>query len=168
MEKYIYIYIYINIRNSLRYVKSPKGNHISIFFSMFTEIIMVMLFICSQALQQNKEPTYLIRPFTRITIQNNNEYLLGVHCKSKDDDIGFRSLKKGEKYSYKFHINFPNSTLFFCRFSRGLINKGVFDLYVVDRDYNRCTKCLWKAEKDGLYGNGEFPKLALVFFKWIK
>ncbi|CAF1880109.1 unnamed protein product [Brassica oleracea] len=103
---------------------------------MFTNIIMVLLFICSQALQQNKKPTYLIRPFTRITIQNNNEYLLGVHCKSKDDDIGFRSLQKGEIY--------------------------------IDRDYKRCTKCLWKAEKDGLYGNGEFPNLALVFFKWIK
>lgn len=67
-----------------------------------------------------------------------------------------------------FHINFPNNTLFFCGFSHGQINKGVFDLYVVDRDYKRCTKCLWKAEKDGLYGNGEFPNLALVFFKWIK
>ncbi|KAL0728538.1 hypothetical protein Bca4012_024631 [Brassica carinata] len=61
---------------------------------MFTRIIMVLLFICSQALQQNKEPTYLIRPFTRITIQNNNEYLVGVHCKSKDDDIGFVVLKR--------------------------------------------------------------------------
>ncbi|CAN6991881.1 unnamed protein product [Brassica oleracea var. botrytis] len=27
---------------------------------MFTNIIMVLLFICSQALQQNKKPTYLI------------------------------------------------------------------------------------------------------------
>ncbi|XP_056859964.1 S-protein homolog 27-like [Raphanus sativus] len=140
---------------------------------MFTKIITVWLFICSSGLQQNKEPTYLIRPFTKIMIQNDNEYLLGVHCKSKDDDIGIRSLKKGEIYRWKFHINFPNSTFFFCGFSRGQINKGVFDIYVVDRDYNRCTKCMWRAGKDGLYGSGEFSKtslcvLAYVFFKWIK
>lgn len=85
---------------------------------MFTIFIVLVFMICCETLQQNGELVRFNGPLTRITIQNNIDYLLGVHCKSKDDDLGFHILKKGELYGWKFHVNFMKSTLYFCGFSQ--------------------------------------------------
>lgn len=98
-------------------MNSSKKNITTIFSSMFTIFIVLIFMICYETLQQDGELVRFNGSLTRITIQNNNNYLLGVHCKSKDDDLGFHILKKGELYGWKFRVNFMNSTLFSCGFS---------------------------------------------------
>ncbi|CAL9223084.1 unnamed protein product [Arabidopsis halleri] len=93
-------------------INSSKKNLISTFSSIFTICIVMIYVTCYETFQQDGEP-FSIRPLTTITVRNNNDYLLGIHCKSEDDDLGFHILKKGELYGWKFHVNLRNSTLFF-------------------------------------------------------
>ncbi|KAL1196895.1 putative S-protein4 [Cardamine amara subsp. amara] len=144
-------------------VNSPKINLNSIFCSMFIISIVVISLICSEA---NEDPR---GPVVRVTIQNDNDYLLGVHCKSRDDDIGFHILAKGQLIRWKFRQYFHFSTLFFCGFSQGQIKKGVFEVYNAPRDIYRCTQnCTWMAKSDGLYGYADVPKGATLIYKWFK
>ncbi|KAL9281414.1 putative plant self-incompatibility S1 [Arabidopsis thaliana] len=159
-------------------INSSRVNLNSYFCSIFIVSIVVISLICSEALQiqQAKEPLrdltrvpLSIRgPLTMITIQNDNDYLLGIHCKSKDDDLGFHILKQGELYGWKFHVNLGDSTLFFCGFSQGQDKKGVFEIYNSKRDFYRCKNCTWEAKKDGLYGYSNLPQTVIWFFKWLK
>ncbi|CAA0400955.1 unnamed protein product [Arabidopsis thaliana] len=48
--------------------------------------------LISSSIQQAKEP--LRNHLTRVTIQNDNDYLLGIQCKPGDDDLGFHILTK--------------------------------------------------------------------------
>ncbi|ESQ40496.1 hypothetical protein EUTSA_v10015541mg [Eutrema salsugineum] len=118
-------------------MNSSKRTLLSIVCSIFTFSIMVVPLIRSEALQQDEKPFFFSRPHVNVTIQNNNDYILGVHCKSGDKDIGFRSLKKGERYEWHFRVNLMNTTLFFCGFSQENINKGVFNIYESIRDTDR-------------------------------
>ncbi|KAL7145205.1 hypothetical protein ABFS83_07G065000 [Erythranthe nasuta] len=54
---------------------------------------------------------------------------LTVHCASKDDDFGNRSLSTGQDFNWSFRTNFWGTTLFFCRFwwGRKTIAFDVFD-----------------------------------------
>lgn len=45
-----------------------------------------------------------------------NTYPLFVHCQSKDDDLGYRTLLVGQQFDWKFHIQFFGRTLYFCHF----------------------------------------------------
>ncbi|CAA0400953.1 unnamed protein product [Arabidopsis thaliana] len=148
-------------------INSSKINLYSYVCSIFIMSIVVISLICSEALQiqQAKEP--FRGHLTRVTIQNYNDYLLGIHCKSRDDDLGFHILAKGELFGWKFHVNFRYSTLYFCGFSQGQINKGVFIIYVASRDFYRCANCTWKAEKDGLHGYGDIPTRGYLFYNWL-
>ncbi|KAF8052502.1 hypothetical protein N665_1553s0004 [Sinapis alba] len=133
---------------------SSKTNLTSIFW--FTITIMVILsLICSEGF---KIP--ITGPLMKVKITNNNTYILDVHCKSADDDIGLRAIKKGESYRWQFYVNFFNRK----------VKKGVFDIYDANRDFKRCTKCTWMAEIDGLYGfsDKKKPIPATVFYKWLK
>ncbi|KAG7608270.1 Plant self-incompatibility S1 [Arabidopsis suecica] len=147
---------------------SSKKNLISTFSSMFTICIVMIFVTCYETFQQDGEPFPIRGPLTRITVKNNNDYLLEIHCKSKDDDLGFHILKEGELYGWKFHVNFQNSTLYFCGFSQGQDNKGVFDIYRAERDFYRCRNCTWDAKKDSLYGYSNLPQTVTWFFKWLK
>ncbi|CAL9223094.1 unnamed protein product, partial [Arabidopsis halleri] len=148
-------------------INSSKKNLISTFSSIFTIRIVMIYVTCYETFQQDGEP-FSIRPLTTITVRNNNDYLLGIHCKSEDDDLGFHILKKGELYGWKFHVNLRNSTLFFCGFSQGQDNKGVFDIYRAKRDFYRCRNCTWDAKKDGLYGYSNLPQTTCMVFQVVK
>ena len=115
-------------------INSSRINLNSYFCSIFIVSIVVISLICSEALQiqQTKEPLrgHLTRvplsirgPLTTITVQNDNDYLLGIHCKSKDDDLGFHILKQGELYGWKFHVNLGDSTLFSVDLAKDKIRK---------------------------------------------
>ncbi|KAG5408106.1 hypothetical protein IGI04_004425 [Brassica rapa subsp. trilocularis] len=102
--------------------------------------MVIITLICSEGY---KIP--ITGPLMKVEIKNNNTYILDVHCKSADDDIGSRALKNGK------------------------VTKGVFDIYDALRDFKRCTRCTWMAETDGLYGFSEKkPPPAAVFYKWLK
>ncbi|XP_019084712.1 PREDICTED: uncharacterized protein LOC104709598 [Camelina sativa] len=122
-------------------VNSSGINLNSYFCSIFTMIIVMIPLIHSEALQILQAKDSFRSHLTRITIQNDNDYLLGIHCKFRDEDIGFHILGTGELLAWKFHVNYYLSTLYFCGFSQRQINKGVFTIYKASRDFYRCANC---------------------------
>lgn len=48
-------------------------------------------------------------------LPNNSTAPLVMHCQSKDDDLGWRTLNVGEEFHWSFRVNLWQSTLFFCR-----------------------------------------------------
>ncbi|KAL9281415.1 putative plant self-incompatibility S1 [Arabidopsis thaliana] len=149
-------------------INSSRINLNSYFCSIFIVSIVVISLICSEALQIQEAKEPIRGHLTRVTIQNDNDYLLGIHCKSRDDDLGFHILAKGELFGWKFHVNFRYSTLYFCGFSQGQMKKGVFEIYRANRDFYRCANCTWKAEKDGIHGYSEDPVKGYLFYNWLK
>ncbi|CAI0549128.1 unnamed protein product [Linum tenue] len=91
---------------------------------------------------------------------------LRVHCKSKDDDLGVRTLKTREYFVFKFRANIWGTTLFYCSMDWGEGKLHWFDIYTYERDYRRCRHCVWIVKKNGpcLYdiGSGNFD----FCYKW--
>jgi hypothetical protein len=76
---------------------------------------------------------------------------LTVHCKSKDDDLGFHTLAHGGKYTFTFRKSaFPffKSTLFFCGFTWPESRyRHYLDIYV--QKHMDCTQCDWYINNTG-------------------
>jgi hypothetical protein len=71
-----------------------------------------------------------------------------VHCKSKDDDLGFHTLMHEQSYMFSFRPRFPRGTLFFCSFTwkeSPLLH--YLDIYSFKRD--DCRNCSWRINKAG-------------------
>jgi len=71
-----------------------------------------------------------------------------LHCKSKDDDLGFHTLKLEESYMFSFKPRFPFGTLFFCSFTwKESPQLHYIDIYDFKRD--KCKHCTWRMNKGG-------------------
>jgi hypothetical protein len=92
----------------------------------------------------------------------NNLYLT-VHCKSKDDDLGFHLLQNGQSYSFQFDDNFFGTTQYFCSF-RWPSEFYYFDIYIFKRDDQRCVTCNWSIKKSGPCLN--LPDKPAVCYGW--
>ncbi|CAA0818868.1 Plant self-incompatibility protein S1 family [Striga hermonthica] len=94
-----------------------------------------------------------------------NGVRLNVHCRSKDDDIGFHVLEEGDSIEWSFHLNFGMTTLFYCDVQWGDSYWHHFDAYDAGRDSYRCdSKCRWMIGGDKLlYG---FNQQSL-FWEWF-
>nr|XP_043611812.1 S-protein homolog 1-like [Erigeron canadensis] len=89
----------------------------------------------------------------------NGPNKIQVHCKSKDNDIGMKTLGYHETIDWKFCENIiAPSTLFFCHFYNG--NKEqVFDVFndtlgaFCDEKDRKKTyyRCTWMAKLEGFY-----------------
>ena len=108
---------------------------------------------------------------TTVRIHNNlgDGLALGIHCKSKDDDLGFHIINNNEFYEWTFRVNFQMTTLFFCGLS-WRDAAGTFDMYSVNRDLNRCvTLCTWRAKTDAIHGYKQSDQENEdVFISWPK
>lgn len=72
-----------------------------------------------------------------------------IHCRSKDDDLGYIIVKNGQEMEWDFNVNVWGTTLFFCdaKWSDSFWNH--FDAYNAYRDYSRCkTECRWIIERE--------------------
>lgn len=133
-----------------------NSNSITLKFSILLVLILVFgtrdvkpkLMICTHALNVT-----IINDITSQSTPTN----LGLHCKSKDDDLGFHTLTIGEKYMFSFTPSyvFWQSTLFFCSFTwPGNPNRHYIEVYKQKRDI--CHNCEWKINKTGGYLWGKF------------
>ncbi|KAL7105780.1 hypothetical protein ACP275_07G066800 [Erythranthe tilingii] len=93
---------------------------------------------------------------------------LTVHCASKDDDLGYRTLYTGQDFNWSFRTNFWGTTLFFCRFwwGRKTIAFDVFNADWEKRGYHHTYT--YEVNKDGAFvGYGETPSNPmLIMQKW--
>ena len=95
--------------------------------------------------------------YVRIVNELGNEVLY-FHCKSKDDDLGLRSLQSGTYWEFSFRQRIIGTTLFFCNFwyinSSNVKFHAVFDVFRESLGFLKdcgADFCLWKAKEDGLY-----------------
>jgi hypothetical protein len=91
---------------------------------------------------------------SRVFITIKSDFVDGVdvtvRCKSDDDGIAARKLKRDEEYKFDFKPNFLGTTLFFCNFQwtggDGKNNSQDFLIYKYTRDTKRCGDCRWKID----------------------
>ncbi|ESQ55832.1 hypothetical protein EUTSA_v10027197mg [Eutrema salsugineum] len=128
----------------------------------YKSLFIMMIFITRKSSHADQETTFQLQTihhqqtlFGKITVKIINDLgstqTLLYHCKSKDTDLGSRSLQSGESWSFTFHRQFFGRTLFFCSF--GLQSRWYwFDIYTDKRDGRGdywCQKCLWKIRQTG-------------------
>ncbi|CAJ2640987.1 unnamed protein product [Trifolium pratense] len=113
-------------------------------------------------------------PKVHVYVTNNLTWglQLGVHCKDKNHDKGFRSLHTGETYSFDFRPNaFMQNTLYFCGFTWNPNNLRYFDVYIQDRDSASCQHdCRYEIHQSGpcrIKINDIGPK-SVECFEWNK
>ncbi|KAK9755543.1 hypothetical protein RND81_01G033100 [Saponaria officinalis] len=88
---------------------------------------------------------------------DDNSKPLIVRCQSGDDDLGYKLLKKGESFSWKFKLHFFADTLFFCRIRWGNEKNRIFDAFEEEIDNRICEvhardgDYFWKANSKGIY-----------------
>ncbi|AES78447.1 putative plant self-incompatibility S1 [Medicago truncatula] len=73
-----------------------------------------------------------------------------LHCKSKDDDLGFHSISYSQQYEFTFRPSyvFWINTLFFCSFTwQGSPYRHYIDIYSQKRD--GCDDLQWKMNRTG-------------------
>jgi hypothetical protein len=112
--------------------------------STILKFSILLIILCAF---ESREASFL-NPPVRVTIINNvvvppNPTEITVHCKSKDDDLGFHTLKFGDRYSFSFNPNFiGGGTLFFCSFTwPENPHRHYLDIY--DEDHDGCNDCTW-------------------------
>lgn len=77
-----------------------------------------------------------------------------VQCKSRDNDLGPRTLLKGESFTFKFKVNLFGTTKFFCNFQWTLNGKvesrwaTIFD--APNKETSSCKMCDWQIHPEGV------------------
>ncbi|EOA18850.1 hypothetical protein CARUB_v10007472mg [Capsella rubella] len=92
---------------------------------------------------------------------------LKIHCRSKDDDLGFHFLRTGETYDFSFHDGIAG-TLFACDLWQGPNFKFHTSFVAYESGslvFHHGKKNYWDAREDGIYftHGKEMPKLE---YKW--
>ncbi|KAK3417078.1 hypothetical protein EUGRSUZ_H02834 [Eucalyptus grandis] len=100
--------------------------------------LVLFCFVCEAA-----EPDGFFRKDkVQVNITNNlpGGVSLTIHCRSKDDDLGFQTLAPGVSWSFRFRPNaFVSVTLFYCSFQQRRALEA-----------ERCRHfCLWSVQPDG-------------------
>ncbi|KAL5095685.1 hypothetical protein RYX36_000013 [Vicia faba] len=117
-------------------------------------IILIVIF----AFKIRDIATFSINPRVTVTIKDviSGSIRLTVHCKSKDDDLGFHTLQSGQIYRFSFKPSaiITINTLFFCAFTwPGSPYRHYLDVY--DQKRNTCTNCYWLISQQGGCLNGQ-------------
>ncbi|EEF44293.1 conserved hypothetical protein [Ricinus communis] len=73
---------------------------------------------------------------------------LKLHCKSKNDDLGEQQVPYKGSFSFRFRPNPWGTTRFYCQMKWQNIIRW-FDIYVDDRDFERCVVCEWRIQASG-------------------
>jgi hypothetical protein len=102
---------------------------------------------------ESREASFLNSPI-KVTIINNvmvspnHLTSITVHCKSKNDDLGFHTLNFGDRYIFSFHPNLFGGTLFFCSFTWPEDpRRHYLDIY--DQSQDHCDECTWLINLNG-------------------
>ncbi|KAE9598044.1 putative plant self-incompatibility S1 [Lupinus albus] len=109
---------------------------------LFSLLLLVSLMGVSEGL-------FGIFRYRHVYIRNGlgNGTLLTYHCKSKDDDLGVRTLNYNEEFKFQFKPSFFGDTLFFCGFTwEGKLHRFTIYRYSIDNRY--CYDCYWSIKRN--------------------
>lgn len=144
-------------------ITMAASNVVVIFLSLITSLILLPVSAVANpdpADQFHDSKFFYIAGFQTRHVQVYNNLTggssFGIHCKSRDDDLGFQIIGPNQVYQFKFKANFWGSTLFYCGISVPGNRRAIFNLYKDKRDNNRCPRfCRWSVFPDGVHGYKE-------------
>ncbi|XP_045797991.1 S-protein homolog 2-like [Trifolium pratense] len=112
----------------------------------FSILLIILAFESREANIFN--PTITVSIKNVIVVPGDRGTSITVHCKSKDDDLGFHTIRFGDLYSFSFHDNAFGGTLFFCSFTWPEDpRRHYLDIYNQRED--NCQKCNWIINQNG-------------------
>ncbi|CAA0825346.1 Plant self-incompatibility protein S1 family [Striga hermonthica] len=79
----------------------------------------------------------------------NEPFLL--HCRSKDDDLGIKTMDQNQEFRWTFCTNIWYSTKFWCTFQWGLKHQVIIAYEEAKREYCNDNHCYWSARDDRIY-----------------
>ncbi|KAF5178388.1 hypothetical protein FRX31_032030 [Thalictrum thalictroides] len=101
--------------------------------------------------------------------KTTKDTVLYLHCKSADDDLGPKVLGYNDEFSWRFAINFWETTMFWCNMSwvdtDGREVHGSFNVYKASRDYKKSGMgriTTRNVRNDGIYDD----VTSTLMFKW--
>ncbi|KAI4329889.1 hypothetical protein MLD38_028222 [Melastoma candidum] len=135
-------------------------NLVIVVFSLIVPLILFTATADAEATEFHDRKLVYVRGLqTRhVQVYNNltNGDSFGIHCKSKDNNLGFHIMGPNQVYQFKFKANVWGSTRFYCGVSLKGDRGVVFDLFKDSRDGTRCpTFCRWSVFRDGVHGYRE-------------
>src|ERR1044072_9890497 len=115
---------------------------------IFLTLLLVLRFDIGETKFYIIPPTIKVAIFNYL-VQPPSNLNLTLHCKSKDNDLGFHTLAIGNSFEFHFHKIPFGTTLFFCSFTWPEQNSSLHyvDIYNANRD--DCIFCFWKIGKQG-------------------
>ncbi|WOG83199.1 hypothetical protein DCAR_0102373 [Daucus carota subsp. sativus] len=95
---------------------------------------------------------------------------LQLHCRSKDDDMGYHNLSVNELYAWKFNMNFWGTTLFYCDFWWGEKHAAfkVFDIDIQLEVADGLDHFAYEARTDGFFFYGQEPLTKSYYWQLVK
>ncbi|KAI9075558.1 hypothetical protein K1719_042464 [Acacia pycnantha] len=113
---------------------------------LMKSLVLLLLIMVGAATLQRGKAIWILPPKTTVIIQNmlTQGQDLSFHCKSKNDDLGQRTIKGGQTWGFSFRPNsLVDSTLYHCQFWwPSHVSPHHFDIYREGRDW-WCKVCAW-------------------------
>ena len=140
-------------------------------FLLFVALELNMI-IRSSCLNPSNEESKVQLPFSKwqVTILNDLNSTLVVHCKSKDNDLGEHVIVSGDKWFWNFKENIWQTTLFWCNFrsNDGQTSGDVFWPERKNRLSDQCKdhNCIWSARRFGVYLYFASINEYLIAYRW--
>ncbi|CAL5184564.1 unnamed protein product [Lathyrus oleraceus] len=109
----------------------------AVFVSKFMLLFSMLLIILIALQFEGGKSSIFENDKVTVTITNalQNNMQLGLHCHSKDDDLGFQTLRTSQSFAFTFRPNFFTiNTLYFCSFTWAK-EVHYFDVYIQRRDF---------------------------------
>lgn len=139
------------------------SNHI---FMAKSSVVFPILFLLISANINRQVFACILTPSWTVYVTNKSpSSSMLVHCQSKDDDLGNRTLAFGKGFNWSFCESILSNTLFFCHVWWGS-KQASFDAFS-SKWGRRYHDCVWELKEDGLYLNDDNKYLTPVYTKKV-
>ena len=117
---------------------------------VFQFYCFVLVLLYAFAISSSSSIIPEIKHHVRITNNFKNKPF-DYHCKSRDDDLGFRTLQPKEEWEFTFGLSWLHPTFFNCYFSYEHFS-STFDVYsrYLKQEVGG-SKFFWTVQEDGFY-----------------
>ncbi|KAK4756548.1 hypothetical protein SAY87_006675 [Trapa incisa] len=100
-----------------------------------TTLVLLRPLLITVAAAASSDGGEIIRKLIHVEVVNMllPGHSFGIHCKSKDDDLGNHIVGPNQRYGFEFRDNFLGTTLFFCGVKTEY-GEGVYEIFTHRRD----------------------------------
>jgi hypothetical protein len=113
----------------------------------FSILLIILLAFDYREASSNNGHLISVLIINRVSVPSHPTTIT-VHCKSKDNDLGFHTVPYSGSYGFLFTENVIGTTLFFCSFTWPEDpRRHYLDIY--DAKHDSCLECIWNIISDG-------------------